>query len=275
MAEANLFVPLWQDSGISNEIYHGSLALRRLIGEEVKFHTVSVPEHGLLMTERGVYGYATVLNQLLLVQKALAEGRPATVFTVGGGCGVEVPILAYLAKIYPELAIFWFDAHGDINSPESSPSKYFHGMPLRFLLEHIEDNAISEIVSGEISPANVLLLGTRDLDAPEMDYLRTRKVHLLKPLECDLRHLEYEPIFSTAEKRRAYIHIDLDCIDPKEYKNVKCPAKDGLSIRRICKLIGVISKRMNVVGFSVLENVETDQTELKKLSPIMDWALKI
>ena len=69
--------------------------------------------------------------------------KPDKILTVGGGCGIEIPIVSYFSEKYKNLDVLWFDAHGDLNTPESSPSKYFHGMPLRFLLEEIRNNDIS------------------------------------------------------------------------------------------------------------------------------------
>jgi len=273
MAEMNLFVPLWQDSGLSNEIYLGSQALKRLIDNRVEFRTIAIPATGSLSIEHDVYGYSAVFEQLRQVESALQDAKPTSVFTLGGGCGVEVPIVGYLNQRYDDLEVFWFDAHGDINSPESSPSKYFHGMPLRFLTEKPTGNRISDLVGRAVPHQRILLIGTRDLDDPERIYIKANAIEVLPPEECGIAALAVRKIQRNGIDQHAYVHIDLDCIDPKEFRNVKCPAKDGLSIERIGDLIATIRKTMKVVGISVLENTETDTKELKKLQPILDLAL--
>lgn len=273
MAEMNLFVLLWQDSGLSNEIYLGSHALRRLIDNRVEFGTIAIPAAGSLSIEHDVYGYAVVLEQLRQVETALQDAKPASVFTLGGGCGIEVPIVGYLNQRYDDLEVFWFDAHGDINSPESSPSKYFHGMPLRFLTEKPTGNRISELVGRAVPHQRILLIGTRDLDDAERIYVKANAIEVLPPEECGIAAISEGKIQRNGTDHHAYVHIDLDCIDPKEFCNVKCPAKDGVSIDRICDLLATIRKTMKVVGISVLENTETDAKELKRLLPILDLAL--
>ena len=68
----------------------------------------------------------------------LRASAPDIVVTVGGTCGVEAAPVAYLNERYDgNLAVVWFDGHGDLNSPATSPSGHFHGMVLRTLLETV------------------------------------------------------------------------------------------------------------------------------------------
>jgi len=271
----DLFVPQWQDSGHTNEIYRGSFALRSMVDEEVDFHDIRVNENDSLVTEHGVYGYRVILAQLGQIRSSLDRFTPERVFTLGGGCGVEVPVVSYLKGRYGRLRLYWFDAHGDINSPESSPSKYFHGMPLRFLLEKLDTEGISELSPFIVRPEDVLLIGTRDLDEPERAYIQKNHIRMLTPLQCsDTISLEHA-FEGSALESCAYVHIDLDCIDPTEFQNVKCPAKGGLSIATIDQLIGKVEQTATVVGLSILENMETDREELEKLRPLISHALKL
>ena len=93
------------------------------------------------------------------------------VVTVGGTCGVEAAPVAYLNEQYDgDLAIVWFDAHGDLNAPATSPSGHFHGMVLRTLLGEGPHEYVGEL-RRPLRPAQLFLAGTRDLDPEESAYI--------------------------------------------------------------------------------------------------------
>ena len=71
-----------------------------------------------------------------------------------------------------------------------------------------------------------------------------------------------------------YIHVDLDVIDPNEYKNVKCPVLHGLSIADLEQSIEYILRETTVVGMSIVENIETDTNNIKKLHGIFERVIK-
>ncbi|HUX14538.1 MAG TPA: arginase family protein [Spirochaetia bacterium] len=275
MRKLNLFVPQWQDSGHSNEIFHGSSALRRFIGAAAVFEEVHVDQRGELRVEKDIFGHEVILDQLQRVRRVLDLQSPEVVFTLGGGCGVEVSVVSYLKDLYGDLDLFWFDAHGDINSPATSRSKYFHGMPLRFLVERFEKSEISALVSRLVPCSAVTLLGTRDLDDAEEIYLRDNGIELMTVDECGSDAAISKGIGRNPRTTAAYIHIDLDTIDPSEFRNVKCPARFGLSIARIARIVEMIREEKSVVGISILENMETEELELQKLQALIDHATGI
>lgn len=271
----NLFVPQWQDSGGTDEIFHGSHALNAHLASTLDFHNIRVDPKGELKTEHQIFGYRSILGQLRRLETAIRTTAPRRVLTIGGGCGVDVPIVAHLFHRHRDLQIFWFDAHGDINSPASSPSKYFHGMALRFLLEHFEDNEISDIVSDTVPHQNIVLMGARDIDPPEAEYIARKHVRLVPPHLLNEHQLKKERVLGQLDFQYAFIHIDLDVIDPNEYRNVKCPAKEGVGISRVADAMGLIKSCREIVGISVLENTETNPREVAKLKPILQHAIDL
>jgi len=91
---------------------------------------------------------------------ALATGIPARPLVVGGCCCAHVGTIRGLAARHGRLAVIWLDAHGDLNTPETSPSGNLWGMPLRLAIDE-----------GSVRAADVALVGARDLDPPEVDYV--------------------------------------------------------------------------------------------------------
>jgi arginase family enzyme len=91
---------------------------------------------------------------------ALATELPERPLVLGGCCCAHIGAVEGLATRHGRLALVWFDAHGDLNTPESSPSGNLWGMPLRMLLD-----------SGAVEAKDVLLLGARNLDPPEQEFV--------------------------------------------------------------------------------------------------------
>src|SRR5215212_4626125 len=94
--------------------------------------------------------------------EALAAALPENPVVLGGCCCTHVGAGRGLARRHGRIAVVWVDAHGDLNTPETSPSGNLWGMPLRMLLD-----------SGAIEPANTILLGSRNLDPPEQEYVES------------------------------------------------------------------------------------------------------
>ena len=97
---------------------------------------------------------------------AIACDLPEMPLVLGGCCCSHVGAIEGLSTRYDRLAVVWFDAHGDLNTPASSPSGNEWGMPLRM--------AIS---SGAVAPEDVALVGARALDPPEEEFIAEAGVH--------------------------------------------------------------------------------------------------
>ncbi|MCG8568939.1 MAG: arginase family protein [Spirochaetes bacterium] len=272
-SKLNLFFPQWQCSGYTKELFFGTKALKEYIGSEVEVTDIEIILNENTEIKNDILGFDVILQQMQKVNQVFMEKHPEKIFTIGGGCGVEVSILSYLKKTYKNLAVYWLDAHGDLNTPASSPSKHFHGMPLRFLLESIPDNEIA-FYTNRLSIDEVVLVGVRDLDPPEADFIANNQIPILR----DKKSISVELVNQfrrLKNKTFAYIHIDLDVLDPQEYKNVKCPALNGLSIAEVKLLIDKIKQNHQIVGVSLLENTETSLNEIKKIDDIIQAGLTI
>ena len=108
------------------------------------------------------------------------------------------------------MTVFWFDAHADLNTPGTSPSGHFHGMVLRALIGH---EAFNFSPNHPLSPKQVVLLGLRDLDPAEQDYIEAERIRLIPPTQvaevCWLAGLprtsERRPHANAAEIGRAHV----------------------------------------------------------------------
>lgn len=112
--------------------------------------------------EAGVVDEDALSEQNLALACALPE-RPVV---LGGCCCAHVGAVEGLAMRYDRLGVVWFDAHGDLNTPDTSTSGNTWGMPLRMLLD-----------SGTISPSDTVLVGARNLDPPEHEFIGETGLH--------------------------------------------------------------------------------------------------
>jgi arginase len=167
--------------------------------------------------------------------------------TIGGDCGVELASVAHVAD-QGEVALVWFDAHGDLNSPESSTSSTFNGMVLRTLLG---EGTPGLVPARPIKPANVVLVGARELDPPEDDYLAETKIPLL-----DAEGVTPKKLVAAVRKTgasRVYLHIDLDVLDPSEFEGLDSPVPFGLSAASLVELIRAVRAEFELAGAGITE----------------------
>ena len=136
---------------------------------------------------------AVVAEETLDAQNAaLAAALPRRPLVVGGCCCAHVGAVRGLAARVARVAVVWVDAHGDLNTPESSPSGNAWGMPLRMLLE-----------GGVVQASDTALVGTRNLDPPEADFAAAAGI------DGDTER-------ALAGTAALYVALDLDVLAPEE-----------------------------------------------------------
>lgn len=155
---------------------------------------------------------------------------------LGGDHSIAVGTLAGLHKHYNNLGVIWYDAHGDINTPETSPSGNIHGMPLAASLGMGHPD-LTEILSDspKVKPENIVLIGIRDLDTEEKKTIKDLNIKTFTMHEVDL--LGMPEVVSQAidylKDKTDGIHLsfDLDGLDPAEAPGVGTPVPGGLTYR--------------------------------------------
>lgn len=166
---------------------------------------------------------------------------------VGGDCGVELAAIEHAAA-GRKLAVVWFDAHADLNSPESSPSGAFHGMVLRTLLG---DGDASLVPAAPLAPSQLILAGTRALDDAESEFVASSGIRMLTPAELTTTSLE--TALQQADADSLYIHIDLDVLDPAEFASLGYPEPFGLTLPALLDLIASARATLPLVGAGITE----------------------
>jgi arginase len=157
---------------------------------------------------------------------ALAADLPERPLVLGGCCCSHIGAVEGLSARQERLAVIWLDAHGDLNTPESSPSGNTWGMPLRKLID-----------SGAVEAGDVALIGARNLDPPEVEFIDTHGVRLGE-----------EGIAAALDGASGtYVAVDADVLEPNEAA-VFMPEPGGLTVADAERILAGISARTRVLG---------------------------
>ena len=171
--------------------------------------------------EFAVVAEATVSEQTRAVRSLLPE-RPVV---LGGCCCTHIGAVAGLADRAGRVAVVWIDAHGDLNTPQTSPSGNEWGMPFRMILDE-----------GHARAEDSCLIGARSLDQPEQEFIVSRG------LATELGSLEDVP--------GAYIAFDCDVLDPDQ---IDCfmPEPAGISLDEGVAIVRQVGSRTTILGMGL------------------------
>ena len=155
---------------------------------------------------------------------------------LGGDHSIAIGTLAGLYPHYDNLGVIWYDAHGDINTPETSPSGNIHGMPLAASLGMGHPELTTILASSpKIKPENIVLIGIRDLDEAEKQIINDLKIKTYTMHEIDLLGMPtvISETLNYLKDKTDGIHLsfDLDGLDPTEAPGVGTPVPGGLTYR--------------------------------------------
>ena len=157
---------------------------------------------------------------------ALAADLPERPLVLGGCCCSHVGAVEGLAARQGRISVIWFDAHGDLNTPGTSPSGNQWGMPLRMLLD-----------SGAVDAGDVALVGARNLDPPEEEFIRAGNLHLGE-----------EGIAQALDGVGCtYVALDVDVLEPSEM-SVFMPEPDGPSLQEVERILRRVAAETKVLG---------------------------
>jgi len=190
--------PDYQCHACGREFAAGLVRVPRAWGDATGQNMAPAARMAIPWPEAATIEEATLEEQIVALGRELPE-RP---LVLGGCCCSHVGAVRELARRHGRIGVVWLDAHGDLNTPESSPSGNQWGMPLRMLID-----------GGDVDPGDVTLLGARNLDPPEVEFIA----------EAGIRQE------LTELPERIYVALDCDVIEPGEL-DVFMPEPDGIGL---------------------------------------------
>jgi len=248
MSATFLVVPQWQGSGSARamRLVDGTDHIR---GDLPSSSTtvVEVPPGAGSDLGTSVHRLSAVQRVRDEVRAVLHDTRSSSadpVVLVGGDCGAVLAGVEH-ANRGDDLAVLWFDAHGDLNTPDSSPSGAFNGMVLRTLLGDGPDVVAPSV---PLRPERVVLVGARALDEGESAYLDGSPVRLL-PADADAAAVA--AAVTATDAGGLWVHVDLDVLDPAEFTGVGEPEPFGMTVAGLVDAIGAARRERPLVGASL------------------------
>jgi arginase family enzyme len=192
---------------------------------------------------------AVVEEETLAMQTlAVASDLAARPLVLGGCCCSHIGAVEGLAARHGHVAVLWLDAHGDLNTPETSPSGNEWGMPLRVLLDR-----------GTVAAAEVVLWGARNLDPPEEEYIAAAGIG-------------DDPGTLLDRAEAVYVALDCDVLDPGELA-VFMPEPGGPSLAEVERLLADVreSGKLVGVGFTGLTPDPSNVEKLERLTTALGY----
>lgn len=211
------------------------------------------------------------LDEIVRVNTALCDsvaeemGKGRMPLVLGGDHSIAIGTLAGLMQHKKSLGVIWFDAHGDINTAETSPSGNIHGMPVAVAmgLGHDQLTAIGG-ADKKLNPKNFVLVGSRDLDAGERKLLKELGVTVFSMHEVDLMGIAkvMEEAVRIASEGTDGVHVsfDMDAMDPFYATGTGTRVPGGLTYRE-CHLALELIAKANIVT----------SVEFVEVNPLLDY----
>jgi Arginase/agmatinase/formimionoglutamate hydrolase, arginase family len=211
------------------------------------------------------------LNEIIKVNSNLAHevytslDKDKFPLILGGDHALGLGSVSGSSRYFEDIAVIWVDAHGDINTPETSPSGNVHGMPLGAALGVGDKNLRNVYFEGtKVQPENVFILGARDLDAGEVALAQEKNINIYSMEQINEQGLDIvlASVLQEIEERNVnaiHLSYDLDSMDGPLVPGTGLPIPDGFSVKQV-KLI-----------FEKLFNTELVRSmDIVELNPLLD-----
>jgi arginase len=236
-----LSYPQWQGSGRASNLPRGAAAAARVCGRFAPLATVPLAGEG--EARGGINRWTAILEQFDSARDILETKQPARVLTAGGDCACDVAVIDYLHRRYADLFVVWIDAHLDANTPSTTPSGNFHGMPVATLLGSAP-SALRDRLGPALAPGRFRYVAAHVGDGGDWEFQKERGLRWHTPGE--------------AITGPVHVHFDLDALDPAEFPHVAYP-EGKLQKDAAVSLLRDIARTGKLVGLTITEFAPSDE----------------
>ncbi|GEO26767.1 arginase [Alicyclobacillus acidoterrestris] len=195
-------------------------------------------------------------NLCNIVSTVVTEGHIPII--LGGDHSIAIGSLAGMAQSSANYGVIWFDAHGDMNTSETTPSGNIHGMPLAVSLGYGHEDLLA--IGGlkqKVKPENVVLVGIRSIDADEAKLIHETGIRCYTMAEIDRRGMAKvmtEAIgIATDGTDGIHLSLDLDALDPMFAPGVGTPVYGGVTYREGHLAMEMLASSDALVSVDVVE----------------------
>ena len=237
----------------------GALALATSIADrlELPLETIGYPAAALNREWKSELE-AAAPDLLKLADHITSQLRAAIKpITVLNRCAAAIATIPRVVEQHPNVCVVWFDAHADLNTPESSSSGYLGGLAL--------SGPAGLWVSGfgnNLDIKNIVLVGSRDLDPFEVELVTSRKVQLVRADSSNIA----DAVINAIANRPVYVHLDCDVLEPGLVPT-DFRVDGGLSFQSLHTIFTALAKTQ-IVGIEISEFQYAWAIEMEPASPV-------
>ncbi|WP_100373602.1 arginase [Bacillus sp. FJAT-45037] len=255
------------DMGPSAIRYAGLISRLEALGHVVKdFGDVSIEKRAEKIGLVGLKNLPQVIHANDSLRQQIEEIEVEGLFplVLGGDHSIAIGTLAGVTKSRRQLGVIWYDAHGDLNTEETSPSGNIHGMPLAVSLG-LGDESLTNIggFAPKIKPEHIVIIGARSLDEGEKEYIKEKGIKIFTMHEIDrlgmTKVMEQAIDHVSNGTDGVHLSLDLDGLDPNDAPGVGTPVLGGISYRESHLAMEMLAEA----------NILTS-TEFVEVNPILD-----
>lgn len=190
-------------------------------------------------------------------------------FIFGGDHSLALGSIAGTSKFYNDLAVIWIDAHGDINTDETSPSGNFHGMPLSTVLGKGDPSLVNIYFDGQkVKPENVYIIGARDLDEGEIQIAKNLDLTLytiddIRKFCLDTIIDEVINSIKSSGIDNVHLSFDIDVLDKSIVPGTGTPVGNGFSLKEGKKILKAFLRTGMIKSMDFVElNPQLDEDDV-------------
>jgi len=252
-----LSYPQWQGSGRAQHLPRGAAAAARVCARYGPTAAVPLSDDGEPPKSEagGVNRWTAILDQFRAAQAILGAHDPRRVLTAGGDCACDVAVIDHLRRRHPDLTVIWIDAHLDANTPHTSPSGDFHGMPVAALMGRAPADLAPLLATPPLPPSRFRYLAAHLGDPGERAFQRDHGLTWLQPGE--------------AITGPVHVHFDLDALDPAQFPHVAYP-EGRLTLEDALAQVRALAATADLVGFTITEFAPADEAAARAGAAVLE-----
>jgi arginase len=213
-------------------------------------------EHSAKTSTKRLQAVTDVCQAVFDYGRECVEAGDIAIF-LGGDHSISIGSVTAMAHEDGPIGVVWIDAHGDYNTPSTSPSGNIHGMPVAVLVGDGPEPLVNLGKPGSaVQPHQVVQIGIRDLDMPERKRVLQSGIHVYTMRHVDemgMAAVVRNALDKLRHYKRIHVSLDLDVLDPSEAPGVGTPVPGGLTYREAHLLMEILGDSGLVRSLDVVE----------------------
>lgn len=203
---------------------------------------------------------------------------------IGGDHSLGLGSISGASKYYDDLGVIWIDAHGDINTHETTVTGNVHGMPLSAAMGFGYERLVNLYYDGpKVKKENVFIVGARDLDHDEKDFIENMKLNVWTTEYIKEHSIEktMNEVFTKIKERdinNIHVSLDIDVLDKSLVPGTGTPVEKGITSEDAKSILQAVLKTKLVRSMDIVElnyMLDKDDTTIKNTMDIIDFCFSI